>query len=261
MWASSSTRPWHPARCAAFRLPAGCLSRLSPHSPGQASCTYGAELCWPAPIHAEVFGCNKLCDSRTRLRSKGLKPVCRSDTSDVPAFARLAPDCRGALRLWHLQSSSPSVIPALLLQGTQETVVIISSSKKKGNSTAAATTAAAAAEDEKVSDEEQQGSAAASAGGGLGGLAGAAHSWVVGGTGSLGGGVAMAGSTAAAAVAGADVEAHAGDSAAAAAAAEKAEKAEKKKELEEKLEAAAEADVDRIIDSKDNEYVLSKPSE
>ena len=32
-------------------------------------------------------------------------------------------------------------------------------------------------------------------------------------------------------------------------------------ELEEKLEAAAEADVDRIIDSKDNEYVLSKPSE
>lgn len=32
-------------------------------------------------------------------------------------------------------------------------------------------------------------------------------------------------------------------------------------ELEEKIEAAAEADVDRIIDSKDNEYVLSKPSE
>ncbi|KAL4443410.1 hypothetical protein ABPG75_011147 [Micractinium tetrahymenae] len=161
-------------------------------------------------------------------------------------------------------------------EGTQETVVIISSSKKKGNSTAAAAAAAAAAEEEgqKEGKEEQDTSAAASGSSGLSDLATAAHSWVVGGTGSLGGGVAMAGSAAAHAAAAAEEQGGGEGSAAAAeeadkaaaeeadkAAAEKAEKAEKKKELEEKIEAAAETDVDRIIDSKDNEYVLSKPSD
>ncbi|KAL4429184.1 hypothetical protein ABPG77_010163 [Micractinium sp. CCAP 211/92] len=134
-------------------------------------------------------------------------------------------------------------------EGTQETVVIISSSKKKGNYTAAA----AAAGDEKAAAAEQSSPAAA----GDHGHSGSPHSWVVGGTGSLGGGVALAGGAASAAAADEDA---AGDGSAAAAA-EKAGKAEKKKQLEEKLEAAAEADVDRIIDSKDNEYVLSKPSD
>ena len=38
-------------------------------------------------------------------------------------------------------------------------------------------------------------------------------------------------------------------------------KKEQQKELQKELDKATEADVDRIIDSKDNEYVLSKPSE
>lgn len=111
-------------------------------------------------------------------------------------------------------------------EGTQETVVIISSSKKKSNVT-----------------EDSEGSSSSSSS--------SSHSsdptaprHVAGGTGSLGEGAALS-----------------ADRGGSGAEGELTEAEERKKDLEEQIEAAAETDVDRIIDSKDNEYVLSKPSD
>lgn len=151
--------------------------------------------------------------------------------------ARLAAHCRSfPLKPGPLQPGRLSRCCAAAPQGTQETVVIISSGKKKG--TNATTSAAGAAAD------------AATAGGHASADAAAAAAAAAGG--------AAAGSEVAAAHA-----AYESTSAAAAASAAGAgpTKQEKQKELEEQIEAAAEADVDRIIDSKDNEYVLSKPGE
>ena len=143
-------------------------------------------------------------------------------------------------------SAAASFLPwSDFVQGTQATVVIISSSKKKGNATEEAEEAAAAADAKESASQFD---------GGSGGHDRDAPTLLAGGTGSLGSGVAalLAGNDSGGRGSG-------GKSEAELAAAE--HKQEKKKELEEKIEAAAEADVDRIIDSKDNEYVLSKPNE
>ncbi len=130
-------------------------------------------------------------------------------------------------------------------QGTRETVVIISSGKKKGtNATATAAAAGDAAAGGATHTDAAHGDAA---------MGGAAAGLPTGGGGGGGGG----GVSEAAA-------AHAAYETASVAADEEAKvqaKHDKQKELEEQIEAASEADVDRIIDSKDNEYVLSKPSE
>ncbi|PSC72593.1 K(+) efflux antiporter 4-like isoform A [Micractinium conductrix] len=157
-------------------------------------------------------------------------------------------------------------------EGTQETVVIISSSKKKANATAIAAAAEAAAEAEDEKEKERDKAFPKTAGTAGGGAGSSAHddsshpTYIAGGTGSLGGGVALAGGggntrSSGDGGGGGDAASEADAEKAAVAAEKAAVKEERKKELEEKLEAAAEADVDRIIDSKDNEYVLSKPSD
>jgi hypothetical protein len=131
------------------------------------------------------------------------------------------------------------VAPNLLRQGTKETVIIISS-KKKGNAT------------EEEHHDEHHATTASSAGAADADARPEDARHIAGGSAALGEGAALMGADAADAAVAAKGER---------AAAEREEEEKRKKELEEKLAGAAEADVDRIIDSKDNEYVLSKPNE
>eukprot|EP00887_Chlorella_sp_A99_P006080 scaffold22.g6080.t1 len=116
-------------------------------------------------------------------------------------------------------------------EATQETVIIISKSKAAANRTAEAAAAAA---------NSTAAAAAAAGAAGAGGAAGAA-----------GGGAAAAGAGGGATRAADDAGAVAANATAGDAAATAGDE----------LDLDVETDVDRIIDSKDNEYVLSKPNE
>ncbi|KAL4858609.1 K(+) efflux antiporter 5 [Chlorella vulgaris] len=125
-------------------------------------------------------------------------------------------------------------------EGTKETVIIISS-KKKSNAT----------EEEKAGGKHGATTASSAAAADADASPGDARH-IAGGSGGLGDGAALMGALSAADAAVASAEE---------AASGKEEEKKRKHDLEEKMQDAAEADVDRIIDSKDNEYVLSKPND
>ncbi|KAI3427997.1 hypothetical protein D9Q98_006384 [Chlorella vulgaris] len=125
-------------------------------------------------------------------------------------------------------------------EGTKETVIIISS-KKKSNAT----------EEEKAGGKHGATTASSAAAADADASPGDARH-IAGGSGGLGDGAALMGALSAADAAVASAEK---------AASGKEEEKKRKHDLEEKMQDAAEADVDRIIDSKDNEYVLSKPND
>ncbi len=146
---------------------------------------------------------------------------------------------------------SQATLPSFcLLQGTKETVIIISSKKEKEKEKGKELARKSNATEEGAEGQHTHITTASTAADADLQPGDARH--ITGGSGGLGDGAALMGASAAA---------DAADAAIHKAAADKGVEEKRKAELEEKLNDAAEADVDRIIDSQDNEYVLSKPNE